>query len=220
MEKSSIGHTFNLNRYTLWTGLLLILFIALGFFHDTLTRFDFMVMKQVWLLRSDLLNNFFIFMTYVGSAFVSIPLLIVLGTYFLVNKKIKLSLVLVFNLIGVRAMNRFLKKGYNRTRPDENPLLDVGGLSFPSGHAMNTVAFIGFLGYLLWTYLRKKGKQAGYALMATWTLVFLIGFSRVYLGVHFPSDVIAGFAAGGIWLILTIVFLKGLRDKRENDTGG
>ncbi|MCF6408862.1 phosphatase PAP2 family protein [Pseudalkalibacillus salsuginis] len=220
MEKSSIVHTFSLNRYALWTGLLLILFITLGFFHDTLTRFDFMVMKQVWLLRSDLLNNFFIFMTYVGSAFVSIPLLIVLGTYFLVNKKIKLSLVLVFNLIGVRAMNRFLKKGYNRARPDENPLLDVSGLSFPSGHAMNSAAFIGFLGYLLWTYLRKKGKQAGYALMATWTLVFLIGFSRVYLGVHFPSDVIAGFAAGGIWLILTIVFLKGLTDKRENDTGG
>ncbi|WP_408007298.1 phosphatase PAP2 family protein [Pseudalkalibacillus sp. A8] len=221
MEKSSIGNTYRWNSYISWIALiLLVLFITLGFLHKTLTPFDIQVMKYVWGIRSDWLNAFFIFITYVGSAYVSIPLLIVLGTYFLVNKKIKLALVLIFNLVGVRAMNRLLKNGFNRTRPDENPLLDVGGLSFPSGHAMNSAAFICFLGYLLWTYLSKKGRQAGYILVGAWTLVFLIGFSRVYLGVHFPSDVIAGFSAGGIWLILTLVFLKVMTIKRENETGG
>ncbi|MGP4081988.1 phosphatase PAP2 family protein [Pseudalkalibacillus sp. R45] len=194
--------------------LLLALFSVLGFLHDTLTRFDTTVMQHVWGIRSEWLTDFLIFITYVGSAYVSIPILILLGVYFLVNKRIKLALVLIFNLIGVRLANGLLKNGFDRTRPDDNPLLDVGGLSFPSGHAMNSAAFIGFLGYLIWTYLSKKGKQAGYVLVAAWALVFLIGFSRVYLGVHFPSDVIAGFSAGGIWLILTLVLLRVLMPER------
>ncbi|WP_221566472.1 phosphatase PAP2 family protein [Alkalihalobacillus sp. TS-13] len=215
MKQSSFGHSTRWNSYTLWIAILLsALFSVLGFLNDTLTRIDTTVMQHVWGIRSEWLTDFFIFITYVGSAYVSIPILILLGIYCLVNKRIKLALVLIFNLIGVRLVNGLLKNGFDRTRPDDNPLLDVGGLSFPSGHAMNSAAFIGFLGYLIWTYLSKKGKQAGYVLVAAWALVFLIGFSRVYLGVHFPSDVIAGFSAGGIWLILTLVLLKVLMPER------
>lgn len=193
--------------------ILVIIFVLFGISHNTLTQFDLIMMHLVWDIRTDWLSTVFVFITEIGSAKISIPLMILFVIYFSVNKNIKLASVFVFNLIGVRTMNRWLKAGFNRTRPDENPLIEVGGLSFPSGHSMNSTAFFGFLGYLIWVVLRKKGREAGYVLWITGGLIFLIGLSRVYLGVHFPSDVLAGFTAGGIWLILTILLFKGLNTK-------
>ncbi|MCF6138353.1 phosphatase PAP2 family protein [Pseudalkalibacillus berkeleyi] len=194
---------------------LVILFVLFGVFHNTLTQFDLVIMHLIWDIRSDWLSTVFVFITEIGSAKISIPLMILLVIYFSVNKNSKLALILMFNLIGVRTMNRWLKAGFNRTRPDENPLIEVGGLSFPSGHSMNSTAFFGFLGYLIWVVLRKKGREAGYVLWVTGGLILLIGLSRVYLGVHFPSDVLAGFTAGGIWLILTILLFKGLSNNGD-----
>ncbi|WLD92449.1 phosphatase PAP2 family protein [Alkalihalobacillus sp. AL-G] len=187
---------------------LIILFIVLGYFHETLTKFDIVIMEQIWDLRNGVFTQFFILITYVGSAYVSYPLLIVLSVHFFVNGPKRLSVILIFNLVGVRYMNGFLKDIYGRTRPDGNPLVDVGGLSFPSGHTMNSTAFIGLLSYILWIYLSQNGINKNNSLVVTGVLIFLIGLSRVYLGVHYPSDVIAGFAAGGIWLLLSMVLLR------------
>ncbi len=187
---------------------LLIIFLFFGVYHTTLTSFDFVVMHGVWKMRSDWLTEAMLFVTDLGSKHVSFPLMYILIVFFLLVKNPKLSLIVVFNLIGVREVNKWLKSVYHRTRPDEWPLIHETGLSFPSGHAMNSAAFFGFLGYLLWKYLRNKGIQAGYVLVLTWMFIGLIGFSRVYLGVHFPTDVLGGFTAGAIWLILTLMLMK------------
>jgi membrane-associated phospholipid phosphatase len=187
---------------------LLFIFLLFGMYYTTLTRFDVVIMHAVWEIRAEWLTPAILFITDLGSKHVSFPIMYILVIYFLIRKNPKLSLLVVFNLIGVREMNKWLKTVYNRSRPDELPLISESGLSFPSGHSMNSAAFIGFLGYLLWRYLRSKGEEAGYILVMTWGLIALIGFSRVYLGVHFPSDVLAGFTAGGIWLILTMMVLK------------
>ncbi len=76
---------------------------------------------------------------------------------------------------------------------------------------MISTAFYGMLGYLLWLSLRERSKTAWPVIVLTVCLVFFIGVSRVYLGVHFPSDVIAGFAAGGLWLIACIIGLHTIR---------
>ncbi|WP_257351590.1 phosphatase PAP2 family protein [Pseudalkalibacillus decolorationis] len=144
--------------------------------------------------------------------------MIVLVIHFFVNRSPHLALILLFNLMGVRLMNRFLKNIYDRTRPDHTPLLDAGGFSFPSGHSMNSAAFFGFLGYLLWVYFSRSGVKKNYILYISGFLVLLIGLSRVYLGVHFPSDVIAGFAAGGVWLLLSMLLLKISAPQRQRKT--
>ncbi|HEX6922907.1 MAG TPA: phosphatase PAP2 family protein, partial [Bacillales bacterium] len=96
---------------------------------------------------------------------------------------------------------------FQRQRPEIHRLIEVTGYSFPSGHAMGSFVFYGMLGYFFILFLKSEYLKAGSTLLMA-GLIFMIGFSRVYLGVHYPSDVLAGFAAGGAWLTICIIGLK------------
>lgn len=76
---------------------------------------------------------------------------------------------------------------------------------------MVSVAFYGVIGYLLWLNLRSHSKTSWCIVLITFVLILGIGMSRIYLGVHFASDVIAGYAAGGVWAIACIIGLKQVR---------
>ncbi|QSE98256.1 phosphatase PAP2 family protein [Fulvivirga lutea] len=119
-------------------------------------------------------------------------------------------------LISSFLINLALKFYYGRLRPDESLqliLLREGSLSFPSGHSMTSMAFYGFLIYLVWQYTQSKTKKV-FFISALTLLILLIGFSRIYLGAHFPSDVLAGFAAGLIWLLVCISILRSYQFKK------
>ena len=118
-------------------------------------------------------------------------------------------------LAGTWLLNNLLKTIFQRTRPDTLHLVAVGGFSFPSGHAMIATAFYGMLGYIMWSHLLHGSKPAWYVLLLTFCLVIAIGVSRVYLGVHYPSDVVAGFAAGGVCLLACVLTLRALRRSRS-----
>lgn len=112
--------------------------------------------------------------------------------------------MLEVNLIGAWLLNELLKAMFRRPRPEVLRLAAAAGYSFPSGHSMVTFALYGFLAFLMWWL--SRGHRPGVsrrrlllASVAAGVLVFLVGWSRVYLGVHYPSDVLAGFAAGGLW---------------------
>lgn len=117
---------------------------------------------------------------------------------------------ILFFLIAVGGgglLTLLLKNIYERERPSINPEIDAIGFSFPSGHSMGSVIFYGFVMYLV---LRSSRSELfkGIAISMMGVLVVLIGISRIYLGAHFPSDVLAGFIAGAIWLILSILALE------------
>jgi undecaprenyl-diphosphatase len=96
-----------------------------------------------------------------------------------------------------------LKAIFNRPRPLLPLLEPVKGLSFPSGHAMMSVSFYGLLIVLAWeTIVNRTARWLVTVLLLL--LILLIGFSRIYLRLHYFSDVIAGYAAGVIWLTLSI----------------
>jgi membrane-associated phospholipid phosphatase len=104
---------------------------------------------------------------------------------------------------GSALLNTLLKAIFQRPRPEfEAPLLVERYWSFPSGHAMMSLAIYGMLAYLLLVFLEPHLARIGIALLVT--LVLLIGFSRLYLGVHYFSDVIAGYTAGSVWLAIMI----------------
>lgn len=108
-----------------------------------------------------------------------------------------ISLALV--VVGSQFLNNVLKLEFERPRPTPIPtLVPPQSWSFPSGHAMNSLAFYGFLAYLGWRLLR--GRWRWVCLAGAAALVILIGWSRMYLGVHYLTDVLAGYAAGFIWL--------------------
>ncbi|ASN05432.1 phosphatase PAP2 family protein [Virgibacillus necropolis] len=146
----------------------------------------------------------FTVITYIGSGYVSYPLTGALILYLLVRKNYWIAALLAYNLIGVRQINHLLKSIFEVARPELEPLVHASYYSFPSGHSMNSMAFFGLLAFLLSRYISRSKAQSAWIWTSAAILIFLIGLSRVYLGVHFPLDVLGGFAAGGAWLLLSI----------------
>ena len=115
--------------------------------------------------------------------------------------------LLVLAAVGAEILTTGLKLGFERERPFfSDPLATESTYSFPSGHASVSLAVYGTLGYIAARHLPTRPTQL-VALAAAAGLVLLIGFSRLYLGVHFLSDVIAGFSVGLAWIALCVVLL-------------
>ena len=111
------------------------------------------------------------------------------------------------NLVLAVALNFLLKTIVQRPRPDGFRLAAESGYSFPSGHSMVSMAFYGLLVWMVWRY--EKDRLLRVFLMIAFSLVIaMVGVSRIYLGVHYASDVIAGFCVSLVWLMLyTRVFV-------------
>lgn len=123
-------------------------------------------------------------------------------------------------LIGGVVLNQLLKAFFARPRPVfEDPLAMESTYSFPSGHAMESMILYGMLAYFAVHALSSWRTRTAVVFGAT-ILVLLIGFSRMYLGVHYLSDVAAGYAAGGAWLGVCITGMEVVRDRRSRINGG
>ena len=130
------------------------------------------------------------------------------------NKKIGISMVV--NLALATGLNVILKDILQRPRPTEYRIVDASGYSFPSGHSMVNMAFYGFLIYLIYKNVKNKYLKWGLIVFLA-LLTLLIGISRIYLGVHYTSDVLAGFLVSISYLIIyTSAINKFLfEDKKE-----
>ncbi len=104
-------------------------------------------------------------------------------------------------------LEQLLKLTFHRTRPDLWAHVLVRGYSFPSGHALNTFCLYGVLSYLAWTILQSLTARLLILVVST-SLVLGIGLSRIYLGVHYPTDVVAGYLAAIFWLDIVILGLR------------
>lgn len=126
--------------------------------------------------------------------------------WFLLRRKHRwYSLLIPVVALGSISLNLVLKAFYNRPRP-LLPLVSASGLSFPSGHAMISASFYGLLIYLVYTHVRRLIWR--WPLIGLLTgLILLIGLTRVYLRVHYATDVLAGFTAGLVWLLIAIPVL-------------
>jgi undecaprenyl-diphosphatase len=111
------------------------------------------------------------------------------------------AVLVVVTLLGAALLDGGLKLLFGRTRPvafyEIYPSPE--SFSFPSGHALFAMAFFGGLAVLLWGRLAHVALRVAVVLLAL-VLILLIGFSRIYLGVHYPTDVVGGFAAGTVWV--------------------
>ena len=119
------------------------------------------------------------------------------------NLTFYISLAILINLIIVTLLNQGMKFILQRPRPTEYRIIEETGYSFPSGHSMVSMAFYGLLIYLIYKHIENKYLK--WLLISILSLlIILIGFSRIYLGVHYVSDVIAGFLFSIAYLILFI----------------
>ena len=162
-------------------------------------------------------NDLMLFFTFLGTHRFLIPANLVLIAYFLFIKKNKwVSIKVPAIALSSLALMFGLKYLFHRQRPDSPLLFHADGLSFPSGHALFSITFYGLLIYLTYKSHWPTGVK--------WTLIVLlmilivvIGFSRVYLRVHYATDVMAGFCVGFLWLTFSLWLLNRMERKSNKN---
>ena len=138
-----------------------------------------------------------------GAVFLSIATIALL--LLIKNKKIGLSIF--SNIVIITILNQLLKRILRRPRPTELRIVEETGYSFPSGHSMVSMAFYGYLIYLIYRYIKNKYIKWSLIVLLS-ILICLIGISRIYLGVHYTSDVLGGFLLSISYLVVYISLIK------------
>ena len=187
----------------------IILFICLiGFcalaedvFNKEIMKGDIIGYKIVsTFLISDFATPIAKFITNFGGA---VFLVIATITLFIVIKNKKIGISILSNVAIVTVLNQLIKRILQRPRPTEYRIIEETGYSFPSGHSMVSMAFYGYFIYLIYKYVKNKYvKWISISLLSL--LICAIGISRIYLGVHYTSDVLGGFLISISYLIIYI----------------
>jgi len=175
---------------------------------EALAYYDQRITDYVISLRSPGLTQYFKIVTEIGDAYGYLVVLVIVTVLSaLVFKRWKYigQIVLVLALSAIS--NMMLKRAIDRARPGIEHLVSVETLSYPSGHAMSAMAFYGFLIYLIYNFDMGRWVKVGSILFFI-VLILSIGISRIYLGVHFPSDIAGGFIAGLIWVFFCMILFE------------
>lgn len=152
-----------------------------------------------------------------GGVIGLIILAIIVSTILIIKKKKLMGILIWVNLACSGLLNQILKRIVQRPRPTEYRLIEENGYSFPSGHSMVSAAFYGFFIYLIFKNVKNKYIKWG-SISFLSLLIILIGISRIYLGVHYTSDVMAGFVISISYLVIfTSIVNDHLDNPKEND---
>ena len=191
-----------------------IVIITLGLFLTTgvlvllnvTTAFDDSIQSLIFSLRRDFLTGFFKMVTYSANW----QTIVIFCAVFLAMKRTRRKIGVPLSIASLisTVIYKCAKMVYARPRPEMGfHLIEQSGLSFPSGHSMTGLVFYGLLIYFIAEYVKEnRARKALMSLLAV--LIVLIGFSRVYLGVHYPTDVIAGWFLGTSILVSTIIIIE------------
>jgi undecaprenyl-diphosphatase len=181
-------------------------FIINGIFGLDNTDFDMGVFNRIRPYVTDNITHVMQFITFFATGEFLVPANIILALFFILKKHRWYSLSVPVVSLGSFIVMWSAKQLFSRARPDDPVFRTAMGFSFPSGHAMSAMTFYGLLIYLVWKNVHN--------VILKWILTFLlvvfihlIGFSRIYLRVHYASDVMAGFSLGLIWLVLSLLVM-------------
>lgn len=211
-----------------WILLALAFALGFGFFEiveevfdqeeglDTEVRaFDTSVLKAFANIRSPLLTQSMIDLTALGSISVITVLAILMLSWMFLLRDWFGSLHLTLALLGAVIWPWLLKNSYGRVRPDiSEHLVRVSDLSFPSGHSFGSAVAYSTFALLCARHFRKLSHELFFFVLAS-LIVMVIGMSRIYLGVHFPTDVMAGICAGGVWSCILAACFSGVHHRRK-----
>ena len=176
---------------------------------DLIRQLDTSTLNFVEQIRTPFLTLFFKAVTFMGEWYFVLSILVLISLFFIIIKTSRLNLAARFNLdvfvlwattIGGLGSPFVLKEIFHRGRPVGAPVAETSS-SFPSAHSVISIAFYAFIFYLL-----AKNSKSDFSKYLLISAIFLIpiflGFSRLYLGVHYLSDVLAGYAIGDVWFLI------------------
>ena len=182
---------------------------------------DLRVAHAIQSINADWITQIMRAVSALGSGWLAVAIVVGVGSA-LIAAGLKTEGLICLAGLGIgRVVTSLLKLASGRVRPGD-ALLQLGGsfheLSFPSGHAIFFMELFGFLFFLTYS-LVKPGLTRGIALVLLALLVVVAGVSRVYLGAHWPSDVLGGYLAGWLWLLLMVEIYKSVAAKRQATQG-
>ena len=207
------NNKFKIYGLIVFIATLVFIGVAVGVQTGYLDGFDDAVRYRVYSMRSDKLTVFWRLITHSGDRYV----VIILGIILLLIKSLREKYGVKFAIAALSstALYQIMKYIFQRPRPDlALRLIEQGGYSFPSGHSMNCLVSYGILIYLLLRYCenRRLVKLLSFGLGL---LTILIGFSRVYVGVHYPTDIIGGWSLGIAVLVAMIYAFEKFDSRSE-----
>lgn len=180
--------------------ILIFIFIMTLLLTNNVSNFDNYVYNLIIKLKCEPVTIFFKFITFLCSTwFILISTILIM----IFSKNKKNAFLIALNVLLCYILNQTFKFIFVRERPIDINLVIENGYSFPSGHSMISLAYYGFFLYIIDHKKMKNRYKLLYSSLLT-ILVLLIGISRIYLGVHFASDVLAGYALSMAYLIVYI----------------
>lgn len=189
--------------------LLLSVFIIIGLMVRNSSEgilFDEGVLEFIHSSTNPVILSIMKFISFIGSGYFLFPVIGMVIIYFYIKKKYYISKLVLVNTLGSFIFNFLLKQVFYRTRPFDFSLVEQGGLSYPSGHSMVTMSMYLTIAFLLSRNKDNKTKRDIY--MGTGIFIVLMGISRMYLGVHWPTDIIGGFIMGYLLYYYSINMIK------------
>ncbi|MBF7024220.1 phosphatase PAP2 family protein [Staphylococcus kloosii] len=185
-----------------------LIFSVIAFFHESRLGkwIDNEVYEFIYSSESFITTTILLGFTKVGEVWAMVCLSLLLVAYLMLKRYNVETLFFVIAMSLSSTLNPLLKNIFDRERPTLLRLIDISGFSFPSGHAMGATAFFGSGIYIANRVMKDKAKAFTIGLCALF--IIMISASRVYLGVHYPTDVIAGIIGGAFCIVLSTLILR------------
>lgn len=183
--------------------------------NESIVQFDMALANALHSAATPTSTSFFIFVSLFGGTILfawAAGIIVILGW----QRRWLALIIWLITIGGGQLLNTVLKEFFARPRPTfTSPLVIEQYYSFPSGHAMMSFIAYGMLAYIICIMLRSNGQRLAVVLIAA-AVVILIGISRMTLGVHYFSDVVAGYAVGTLWLVTCIGAWRYVQQRRSN----
>lgn len=190
-------------------------YIAAAVGNESIAHFDASIIGFVQGLETPWLTMMMKIFTWIGSGYVVAPIALIgfIVLYFVLHYR-QQALLLVTVVAGSVIFNSLLKHYFKRERPEIHRILDANGFSFPSGHSMMAFALYAIIAFIAWRNVQTWISRI-VLLLFTAFMILIIGISRVYLGVHYPSDIVGGFLVSALWVTIATSVYAYFQNKRE-----
>jgi undecaprenyl-diphosphatase len=194
-------------------------YIATSIGNESIGRFDTSIIGFVQGMEMPWLTAIMKVFTWIGSTYIVVPVtLIAFCLLFFKFHYRQQAFLLVLVIAGTILLNHLLKIYFKRERPEIHRIMDANGFSFPSGHTMMAFSLYVIIAYIAWRNAKTVFGRVLLIVFASF-MIFIIGTSRIYLGVHYPSDIVGGMAASALWLTIAIsvyAWYQKLREKKAS----
>lgn len=174
---------------------------------DPIVAVDTRLGNLLYFYRAEMLVRGFLWITLLGKAKIVLSVAVLCTVFCWIRKHREFILPLWITLAGSGVFSLLGKVAFHRQRPPGIGVFTEASFSFPSGHATIATALYGFIVYYLWRQAQTWNRRLN-ILFGGSALILAIGFSRLYLGVHFLSDVLGGYLLGFLWLIIAICMVE------------